>query len=360
VLSQVTGAGGGNRLSRSVVFGAQASGSSGGPGAGSSAPQTVAAAIVSDKVLEEYHAEVAKRAQARGRARAAVTPATKLGLPKLPLPSGAPRTAPFATADQPQAPAGAHADTALPDKDTSPGPGAGNSGGSSDGGSTTHPGNGDTTTTPPNSGGTGDGSGSDAGGSSDTGSTGSGDTGDVGGGAATPPPPPPPPPPAPPAPPPAPGPPAPPPPPPPPNGLPAPADIQTTSGGGPHGKPAAGDAIVYTFASAPNPALILAGWTGAATTVTVLINDTGANDLLTILTSGGTQLTALGSVQLGCDYARHQNVTATGSTMTLTGNVVRIVLGATTASFDQNKTGTMVWTAPSGSATESGAADNEF
>src|SRR6266566_7641526 len=48
VLSQVTGAGGGNRLARSVVFAAQATGSG---GRDSSVPQTEAAAIVSEKVL---------------------------------------------------------------------------------------------------------------------------------------------------------------------------------------------------------------------------------------------------------------------------------------------------------------------
>jgi hypothetical protein len=119
--------------------------------------------------------------------------------------------------------------------------------------------------------------------------------------------------------------------------------------------------MVYTFAGAPNPSLILAGWSGAATTVTLRINENGTNDFVTILSSGGTQLTALGSVQLGGDYVDKQSITVTGSTMTLTGNVVRVVLGTPNRqSFAQQKAGTMVWTAPSGTATESGAADNEF
>jgi len=47
--------------------------------------------------------------------------------------------------------------------------------------------------------------------------------------------------------------------------------------------------------------------------------------------------------------------------MTLSGNVVRVILGTPShQSFDQKKAGTMVWTTPSGTATESGAADNEF
>jgi len=144
--------------------------------------------------------------------------------------------------------------------------------------------------------------------------------------------------------------------------LPAPADIQTTSGGGPHGKPAAGDAIVYTFASAPNPLLILAGWNGSATAVSVRINENGNSDFVTILNATtGAQLLGLGSVQLGGDYADNQNVTAAGSTMTLSGSAVRIVLGAPSGkAFHQKQLGTMIWTAPSGTATESGPADNEF
>jgi hypothetical protein len=95
-------------------------------------------------------------------------------------------------------------------------------------------------------------------------------------------------------------------------------------------------------------------------TVTVRINESGTNDFVTIL-NGGTQLAALGSVQLGGDYADKQNVIVSGSTMTLTGSIVRIVLGTPTGkSFEQKKVGTMVWTAPSGTATESGPADNEF
>jgi hypothetical protein len=143
--------------------------------------------------------------------------------------------------------------------------------------------------------------------------------------------------------------------------LPAPADIQTTSGGSPHGKAKAGDAMVYTFASAPDPALILAGWNGSATTVTLRINDSANNDFVTILTSSGTQIAALGSVQLNADYADRQTVNAAGSTMTLTGNVLRVVLGTPTGrTVNQKKAVTMVWTAPSGTATESGPASVQF
>jgi hypothetical protein len=172
VLSQVTGAGGSNRLARSVVFAAQAAGLGGGTGGASSVPQTEAATIVSEKVLAAYHAEVAKRARARARAAAKVNAIdAKLALPQPALSAPAPDLATLVTADQPQAPTSQPAETP-PARDTSPG--AGNSpgsGGSSDNGDTTDPGSGDTTTTPPDSGDTGDTGGSDAGGTGDTGHT---------------------------------------------------------------------------------------------------------------------------------------------------------------------------------------------
>src|SRR5262249_57003211 len=70
VLSQVTGAGAGNRLARNVVFSMEASGS--GSGGGSAAPPSVAAATVSDQALASYHAEVAQ-APARAHANARAT-----------------------------------------------------------------------------------------------------------------------------------------------------------------------------------------------------------------------------------------------------------------------------------------------
>ena len=381
VLSQLTGGTGVDRLSRKVVFEAHANGQDGDPGGGAAAPLAEATATVSSQVLAAYHAEVLHRAQARAR----LTKRAKQTAPALPrpaLPSTTPDTATLATADPPSAPTNQQADTTPPAKDKSPG--TGNSVGSS-GGSDGQPGGGGGggAQPAPAPGSTGDGSdnggtgnNSDTGGTGDTGGIGdtgnsgtSGDTGDTGGhgsGGNAPPspplphpqtPPPPPPPPTPPAPPSA------PPAPPPPGGpLPTPADIQTTSGGGPRGKPGAGDAVVFTFASPPDSSLILAGWDGSATTVTLRITENGKNDILTILNSTtGAPLAALGSVQLGGDYVDKQNVNVPGSTMTLTGNVLRVVLGTPSVkSFDQQKNGTMIWTTPSGTATESGPADNEF
>jgi hypothetical protein len=139
-------------------------------------------------------------------------------------------------------------------------------------------------------------------------------------------------------------------------------DIQTTSFTGNRGKVTKGDVVVFKFASAPDPSVILAGWNGSATPVTLRLNENGANDFVTVLNvSTGAQLAALGSVALGGDYADKQNVTAADSTMVLYGSVVFVVLGKPTGrAVDQRKAGTMVWTAPSGTATESGPADTEF
>ncbi len=377
VLSQLTGGTGVDRLSRKVVFEAHANGQDGGAAGGAAAPLAEATATVSNQVLAAYHAEVLHRAQAHARATKRAKQ-TAPALPRPALPSTTPDTATLATADPPSAPTNQQADTTAPAKVKSPG--AGNSVGDS-GGSAGQPGGG--VQPAPDPGSTGDAGGSDNGGTGNNGDTGgtgdtggvgdtdnAGDTGDTGGrgsGGNAPPsaplphpqaPPPPPPPPTPPAPPP----PDPPAPPPPSAPLPAPADIQTTSGGGPRGKPGAGDAVVFTFASPPDPSLILAGWDGSATTVTLRITENGKNDILTILNSTtGTPLAALGSVQLGGDYVDKPSVNVPGSTMTLTGNVLRVVLGTPSVkSFDQQKVGTMLWTTPSGTATESGPADNEF
>jgi hypothetical protein len=118
---------------------------------------------------------------------------------------------------------------------------------------------------------------------------------------------------------------------------------------------------VLTFTSAPAPSLILAGWNGSATTVTVLITDRGGNDVLTVVDPTTDMPLALGSVRLAGDYADRQNVTFAGSTMRLSGSVVTVVLGTPAGKVgNEQRSGTMIWTGPGGTATESGPADNEF
>jgi hypothetical protein len=373
MLSQLTSAAGSNRLARKVVFETQGSGpGGGGDSSGPRGPATVAAATVAHSIVVAYRAEVARRDRAGARARAQTAKAkakakAKAALPALPVslrPPPTPGTATLATADTPSDPKPAPSPPTkvkTPAPHTSPGTGSsGDTDGTSDPGAGDTPGA-DSGSTDPGS----DPSDDDPGDTSDPGSTGDAtDSGDIGGGntgSISPPPPP-----APPAPPPPPGapppPPAPPPPaPPPPGGLPAPADIQTASGGGPHGTLAKGDTIVFTYMSAFAPSLILGGWTGATMTVTVNVAGNGKNDVLTVVTPGGSQITALGSIQLGGNYADKHNLTVPGSTMTLAGKVVTVVLGTPSGKVhDEKKAGTMVWTTPSGTANESGPADNEF
>jgi hypothetical protein len=331
VLSQVTGAGAGNRQTRNVVFSTEASGGGSGSGAGgSAAPQTVAAATVSNQVLAAYHARAQARVHPKARANA------KAANPILPQPTPrthAPGTATLATADTTNTPPPQQTSSSPPAKDKSPG--AGSSGRSGDSGGTTSPGNGGTGTTPPPS----PARGGDTGGT-DTG----GSTGDIGGsggaGGVTPPPPPPPPPPA---------------------GSLIPQDIQTTNGGLHNGVVEQNDTVTFTFTSRVDPTQILAGWDGSATAVTVRMTPSSTqNDGMTVLDGSGNQIAALGSVNLHGHYVSAITL-FTGSTMTASGNTVTIVLGTRSHGVPtENSPSTMVWTTPNGSATESGPADIDF
>jgi len=336
VLSQVTGAGAGNRRTRNVVFSTEAGGGSDGSTGGTGTPQTVAAATVSDKVLASYRAEVAlSRARAHATARAKAR-AAKPSLPQQTVPARVPGTATLATVDSTTPPPHPQTPNSPPAKGKSPGTG-----------STGNPGSGGTGPTPAPDpapgGGTGDTGGANSGGSAD-----SGDTGDIGGygstGSSTPPPPPPPPPP-----------------PAPPTGSLIPQDIQTANGGLHNGVVEQNDTITFTFSGTVDPAQILAGWDGSATAVTVRMTpSTTQNDELTVEDGAGNQIVALGSVNLHGHYLAAVTL-CTGSTMTASGNTVTIVLGARSHGVPTvNSPTTMVWTTPNGSATESGPADIDF
>jgi hypothetical protein len=331
VLSQVTGAGAGARQARNVVFSMEASGS--GTGGSSAAPQSVAAATVSNQVLASYHAEVA---QGQARAHAKARAKEKAAQPVLPKPTRrahAPGTATLATADTTSTAPPQQTSSSPPSKGKSPG--TGSSGGSGDSGGTG--------TTPPSS----PVPGGDTGVSNPDGPPDSGNTGDIGRsggvGGVTPPTPPPPPAPS-----------------PPPGSL-VPQDIQTTNGGPHNGVAEQNDSITFTFTSTVDPTQILAGWNGSATAVTVRMTPSiTQNDGMTILDQSGNQIAALGSVNLHGHYVAAITL-FTGSTMTANGNTVTIVLGARSHGVPtENSPTTMVWTTPSGSATESGPADIDF
>jgi hypothetical protein len=146
--------------------------------------------------------------------------------------------------------------------------------------------------------------------------------------------------------------------------------VQTANGGATAGRPENLDSITYTFSEPVEPMSILAAWTNPSSsqTVTVTITDGGAgNDILTV---GGTNL---GSVNLGSAGYVGATRTYNASTMTASGNDVKIVLGgssgagttaganSTTSWASSNQVDDRAGNAFSGNtAAETGAADKEF
>ncbi len=176
------------------------------------------------------------------------------------------------------------------------------------------------------------------------------------------------------------------------NTAPIAANVQTTNAST-NGLAEAGDSLVLSFSEPIEPASILAGWSGAATSVVVRINDNGllglplGNDSVQIWNSANSAVLPLGTVDLGrSDYVAgllggsvRFGASGTASTMTMSGNTVTIVLGTYNATpiVDPARTtaggnGTATWTPAVGpydraenaistaAATESGAADKEF
>jgi hypothetical protein len=159
------------------------------------------------------------------------------------------------------------------------------------------------------------------------------------------------------------------------NTAPAGSDVQTNNGGSIVGRPEQGDVVTYTYAETMDPDSILAGWTGASTSVVVRIknNLVGGNDVVRVRDSTNSLLLPLGDLDLG----RNDYVTAdrdfTASTMVQSGATITITLGPPSGAVTTAAgTGTIAWT-PSATATdpagnpcstaavnESGGADAEF
>jgi hypothetical protein len=145
--------------------------------------------------------------------------------------------------------------------------------------------------------------------------------------------------------------------------MPAGADVQTGNAryagpGHKNGKAEQLDSVTFTFASVVTPSLVLRGWTGSPTTVTVHFQDNKKNDILSVK-SGAWTIAALGSVGLGGDYS--DNVDFTNSTMAANGKTITIWLGKATGKVkDKPRAGTMVWTPPTNTVSESGPLDKEF
>jgi hypothetical protein len=142
--------------------------------------------------------------------------------------------------------------------------------------------------------------------------------------------------------------------------MPAAADVQTQNAGSKVGKAESADSIAYTFAGTVTPSLVLAGWNGSPTLVTVHFMQNAKDDVVTIRNaSTGATLFALGFLDLHGDYSN--NADFTSSVMTVSGNKVTVVLGVLSGHMKE-KAGpaTMVWTTPTNTVSESGSPDKEF
>ncbi len=159
------------------------------------------------------------------------------------------------------------------------------------------------------------------------------------------------------------------------NTKPAGADVQALNGGAIPGRAETGDLVQLTYTEAIDPHSVLAGWTGAATTVTVrLINNGGAGgDRIQIWNAANSTQLPLGTVSLTNTGYVTTSRNFTGSTMQLVGSVVVVTLGTPSGATLTVATPTNATWAPSAtvfdpagntatttSVTETGAADVQF
>ncbi len=136
------------------------------------------------------------------------------------------------------------------------------------------------------------------------------------------------------------------------NTVPTAMDVQTANHGATIGRAESGDTITYTFSEAIDPSSILSAWTGSATLVTLHLNNVGGGDTVTIFDSANTTQLNLGIVGLGRAGYTSSDRIFTGSTMTMSGSTITIVLGtASGAVTTVGNTSSMVWT-PSTAATD--------
>ncbi len=124
-------------------------------------------------------------------------------------------------------------------------------------------------------------------------------------------------------------------------------DFETSNAsGGTTGRAEKGDTVSFVFNKAVDPSSVVSGWDGSGSkAVTVSIADSSSNDLLSV--SGAT----VGSVALQGNYTNSgKTTTFTGSSLTVSGSTVTIVLGTDSGGNAKTETAKKkpVWT-PSGS-----------
>jgi len=138
----------------------------------------------------------------------------------------------------------------------------------------------------------------------------------------------------------------------------APAPVNMTSAnrvGGTVGRAEQGDRITYTWSTPIDPESLLPGWDGGSpTTVTVVIKNMGPNDRLTVEGPAGTL--NFGTVSLQENYSQGTR-DFTGSTITMSGNTVTIVLGIASGSVNTIAVATpTTWQGDSGAYDAAGIA----
>jgi len=161
-------------------------------------------------------------------------------------------------------------------------------------------------------------------------------------------------------------------------------DVQSVDAGT-SGQPATGDRLVLTYSALVDPATIKAGWTGAATTITVDLKDKKqAGALLADYDRAEFAGTNLGQVAFAQNYVKNNLAASfTGSTMVATTEtvggvqvtVITVTLGATSQSVNLHATtaaAAMIWTptaqvktaagvaCSTAAAVESGATDTDL
>lgn len=126
----------------------------------------------------------------------------------------------------------------------------------------------------------------------------------------------------------------------------APAATNISASGGIAGRPEVGDVLTLTTNDTLDTFLLLANWTGAATTVEVRFRNNAANDRLEIWDVGQNNRVPFGTISLGRTDFTTSNLWFQGSTMTQAGSVITVVLGGpiTGTVTTVGGTGTMVWT----------------
>ncbi|HEX7246761.1 MAG TPA: hypothetical protein VF351_01535 [Actinomycetota bacterium] len=131
------------------------------------------------------------------------------------------------------------------------------------------------------------------------------------------------------------------------NTVPSASNVQTVNGGGTAGRAEAGDQLVLTFSEPMDPYIILAGWTGASTAVTIRLTNVGAGDTVQVWNGANTAVLPLGTVALNRTDFTTVTRNFTSSTMTMSGSTITITLGTpsgavTTAAAAANMTWTPV------------------